>query len=96
MKLVHDIQIDKNTTVTVTLTIDRGWLRMDHVSTGAYFGGSSIRLSHVVRVDKQQQAHDGETYFWITLTDRDAVKTVLPFALKSEEVNQLDDAIVAA
>jgi hypothetical protein len=96
MKLVHDVQIDRNTTATVTVTIDRGWLRMDHVSAGTYFGGSSIRLSHVVRIDKQQQASDGETYFWITLTDRDAVKTVLPFALKGEEVNELDDAIVAS
>lgn len=96
MKLVHDVQIDKNTVITTTLTIDRGWLRMDHTSAGTYVGGSILRLSHVVRVEKQQQVSEGETYFWITLTDRDAVKTVLPFALRGDEVNRLDDALIAS
>ena len=96
MKLVHDVQIEKNMVITTTLSVENGWLRMDHVSVGAYVGGSSLRLSHIVRVEKQQQVWDGKTYFWITLIDRDLTKTVLPFALAGEEVTQLDDALIAS
>jgi hypothetical protein len=96
MKLVHDVQIDKGTTITTTLSVENGWLRMDHVSAGAYVGGSCLRLSHVVRVEKQQQSWDWKTYFWITLVDRDQTKTVLPFALAGEEVTQLNDALSAS
>jgi hypothetical protein len=97
MKFVHDVQIDKNTVITTTLTIENGWLRLDHVSSGNYVGGSALRLAHVVRVEKQQaQGQDNGAYFWITLSDRDAVKTVLPFALSNEQVTQFDDALIAS
>jgi len=97
MKLTHDVRIDKDTVCTTTLTVENGWMRLDHVSADEYVGGSSLRLAHVVRVEKQpQRLADGETYFWITLTDRDANKATIPFALTEAEVGQLDDAIVAA
>jgi hypothetical protein len=95
MKLVHDVQVDKDTVITTTLTVDRGWLRMDHVNEGAYVGGSSLRLSHVVRVEKNQQVVDSVPYFWITLVDRDGNKSTLPFALTGDEVGQLDDMLAS-
>lgn len=92
MKLVHDVQVDKNTIITATLTVDRGWLRMDHNSSGKYVGGTNLRVDHIVRVEKNPATPSAD-HFWITLTDRDATKTVIPFGMTADEVTQLDEAL---